>query len=72
VSDRDREIRALRVIAVSGRAALARAGAPEERERLRQRVHELLADLEQEVIRDGAEERILAAIEHERRRIWED
>jgi hypothetical protein len=72
VSDRDREIRALRVIAVSGRAALARAREPEERNRLRQRANELLADLEQEVIRDGAEERILAAIVYERRRIWED
>ena len=72
MSDIDRETRALRVIAVSGRAALAKSHEPEERERVRERVHELLADLEEEVIRNGANEAILAAIERERRQVWED
>ena len=64
--------RALRVIAVSGRAALSRHLQPDERERVRQRVHELLADLEEQVIRNGADEAILAAIEQERRKVWEE
>ena len=69
--DVDRETKALRVIAVSGRAAFAKAHGPEERERIRERVHELLADLEEQVIRNGADERLLGAIERERRQVWQ-
>lgn len=72
MSDVDKETRALRVIAVSGRAALAKAREPDERERIRERVHELMADLEQQVIRNGADERLLAAIERERRQVWQE
>lgn len=71
MSDKEREERALRVISASSRAALAKAHEPEDRQRVQERAHELLADLEQEVIRDGADERILAAIERERRRVYE-
>ena len=72
MSDADRDSKALRVIAVSGRAALAKAHEPEEFERIRERVHELLADLEEQVIRNGADERMLAAIERERREVWRE
>ena len=71
VSDKDRERRALKVISVSGRSALQKASDPDDRERIRERVHELLADLEQQVIRDGADPEILAAVERERRRVFE-
>jgi hypothetical protein len=71
VSEKDRERRALNVISVSGRSALQKATDPEDRERIRDRVHELLADLEQQVIRDGADPDILATVERERRRIFE-
>jgi hypothetical protein len=71
VSEKDRERRALNVISVSGRSALQKATDPDDRERIRDRVHELLADLEQQVIRDGADPDILAAVERERRRIFE-
>lgn len=70
MTDEERTTRALRVIAVSGRAAIAKAHEPDERERIRDRVHELLADLEAQVLRDGSDERILAAIERERRQVW--
>lgn len=72
MADIERQTRALRVIAVSGRAALRKAREPEDRKHLRERVHELLADLEHEVIRNGADERILAAIERERRNVYDD
>ena len=71
MSEKDRERRALNVISVSGRSALQKATDPEDRERIRDRVHELLADLEQQVIRDGADPDILATVERERRRIFE-
>jgi hypothetical protein len=71
VSEKDRERRALNVISVSGRSALQKATDSEDRERIRDRVHELLADLEQQVIRDGADPDILATVERERRRIFE-
>ena len=60
----------LRVITVSARAALEKVREPADRERVQNRVHELLAKLESEVIRDGADEKILAAIERERRRVY--
>lgn len=71
MSDKNRERRALNVIAVSGRSALQKAADPADRDRIRERVHELLANLEQQVIRDGADPDILAAIEGERRRVFE-
>ena len=71
MSDRERQLKALRTIVVSGRSALAKARDPADRENLRGRVHELLADLEQEVIRNGADAGILAALERERRQVYE-
>ena len=72
MSDVERQSKALRVISVSGRAAIAKSQGPEDRGRIRDRMHELLADLEQEVIRNGADEAILAAIEQERRKVWDE
>lgn len=71
MSDKQREERALRTIVVSGRAALAKANDGAERERIQDRVHELLADLEDMVIHDGADEEMLAAIERKRRQLWD-
>lgn len=71
MGDKEREALALRAIAVSGRAALSKARHPDEVERLTGRIDDLLAELEAIVIRDGGDERILAAIEAERRRIHE-
>jgi hypothetical protein len=58
----------LRAIVISGRSALARTP-PESREAVEDKVDELLADLEETVIRDGGNEAILAAIGAHRRRI---
>lgn len=68
MSEKEREERALRTIVVSAHAAL-RTAAPEAGERIKDRTDELLADLESIVIRDGGNESILSAIEHERRRL---
>jgi hypothetical protein len=68
MSNREREERALRTIVVSAHSAL-RTAAPEAGERIKDRTDELLADLESIVIRDGGNESILSAIEHERRRL---
>ncbi len=72
MSDKKRELKSLRAISVSGRAALASNKEPEDREQVQGRVHELLADLEQEVIRDGADEKILGALERERREVYKE
>ena len=63
---------AFRTIVVSGRAAL-RHHPPGDAERraIQDRIDELLADLEQFVIRDGGNPTILQAIEDERRRLFE-
>jgi hypothetical protein len=71
MADTQREARALNVIATSGRAALRKATDPQDRRRLRQRVHELLADLEHEIIQTGADASLLDDLERERRRVWE-
>lgn len=42
----------------------------EERDRIRDWVHGLLAHLEQEVLLNGADEAILGGIERERREVW--
>jgi len=71
VSEKQREERALRTIVVSARAALAKADSPEAKERIQDRVHELLADLEEHVMGDGADPNMLAAIEQKRRQLYE-
>lgn len=71
MSDRSREELALRTIVVSGRSALKKARDDEERQRIQERVHELLADLESMVIRDGSDEKLLALIERKRSQLWD-
>jgi hypothetical protein len=69
VSDKERERKALRTIAVSGRAAQRHATTSESQDRLRERTDELLAGLEDEVRRDGADPDVLDDIDDERRRL---
>lgn len=71
VSDKRREELGLRTIVVSGRGALKKPLTDEERERLRDRIHQLLADLEDTVIRDGADQELLDGIDRKRRQLWE-
>jgi hypothetical protein len=71
VGDKQHELRALRTIVVSGRAALHKASNPAERERITERVTELLADLEEVVIRDGADSEVISALEEARRKAWD-
>lgn len=71
MSDKAREVSSLRTIVVSGRAALRKARDARDTERIQDRVHELLADLEESVLRDGADPDVLAAIERKRRDLWE-
>lgn len=71
MADKRREVTALRTIVVSGRAALARATAPADRERIQDRVHDLLAELEQQVVGEGADKELLAAIERKRRQLFD-
>lgn len=65
-----RHLLALRTILTSGRAALARTGDPSGRERVKERVTELLASLEEAVLRDGADPVVLARLEEARREMW--
>ena len=71
MAHKQREATALRTIVVSGRAALSKTTKPDERERIQDRVHDLLAELEQQVIRDGADEELLTAIERKRRQLFD-
>ena len=71
MSDKEREALSLRVISVSAHAALAKAADPAAAERIRDRADDLLAELEALVIRDGADEAIIAAIDSERRGLRE-
>ena len=66
-----RELLALRTIVVSGRAALHKTASPDGRERIKDRVTELLAQLEAAVIRNGANPEVLARLEEARRAIWD-
>ena len=72
MTDKQREVMALRTIVVSGRSALSKTTEPDERERIQDRVHDLLAELEQQVIRDGADQELLSAIERKRRQLFDD
>ncbi len=71
MADKRREVTALRSIVVSGRAALASATAPADRERIQDRVHDLLAELEQQVVGEGADKELLAAIGRQRRQLFD-
>lgn len=71
VSDKEREILELRTIQVSTQAALRAVASDEEIERVKLRSTDLLARLESEVIRDGADPEIIAALEAARHELWE-
>ena len=71
MSDKASEKRALRTIKVSGQSALDGVDDPSKREQVRDRIDNLLADLEGTVIRDGADEEILSDIEGSRRQLRE-
>jgi hypothetical protein len=71
MSEKQNEERALRTIVVSARSALRTARNDEERERIQDRVHDLLSELEAIVIRDGADPTLLERIEQKRRRLWD-
>ena len=70
MSDKKREERALKAITVTGSEGLERARSDTARELVASRIHELLAQLEAEVLSDGADPGVLAAIERERRRLY--
>jgi hypothetical protein len=63
--------RALRTIVVSGRSALRKTADPRQREVVMDRVHDLLAELESQVIHDGGDERMLTTLERKRRQLWQ-
>jgi hypothetical protein len=71
MGDARREALALRTIVVSGRAALNKTSDESDRERIKTTVTELLAGLEQQVMLDGANPTILAALEEARRKVWQ-
>ncbi len=71
MGDKQREILAIRAILVSGRAALVKTPSREGREAIRDRITALLADLEEAVIRDGADPEVLARLDAARREVWE-
>ena len=71
MSDIEREARSLRVITVSAHAALRRATDSADAARIQDRADDLLAELEGQVIRDGADMNMIAAIDSERRRLRE-
>ena len=66
-----RELLALRAIVVSGHAALLKTPAADDRENIKNRLTDLLAELEQSFIRDGADAEVLARLEAARRDVWE-
>jgi hypothetical protein len=70
MGDKRRELLALRTIVVSGRAAMLKTHTPDGQERIRDRVTELLAGLEEAVIRDGADSEVLTRLEDARRGVW--
>ena len=67
MGDTRRELLALQTIVVSGRAALLKTASPEGRRRVRDRITELLAELEERVRRDGANPEVLARLDAARR-----
>ena len=70
MGNKRRELLALRAIVVSGRTALLKLSTADARERMKDRITELLSELEETVIRDGADPEVLARLDHARRDIW--
>ena len=71
MSDKQRVSLELRAIGLSTRAALRAVSSDEEVERVKTMSMELLARLESDVIRDGADPEIIAAQEAARRELWQ-
>lgn len=71
MGDKQRELLALRAIVVSARSALRKTPSPEGRERIKDRVTELMAELEERVIRDGADAEVLGRLDDARRAVWD-
>ena len=71
MSNKQREILELRTIQVSTEAALRAVSSDDEVERVKTMSTELLARLESDVIRDGADPEIIAALEAARRELWD-
>ena len=71
MGDKRRELLALRAIVVSGRAGLNKSREATDRERIKDRVTELLAKLEAAVIRDAADPEVLARLDEARRETWD-
>ena len=71
MSDRERDLLALRTIEVSARVALRRAPdiGPEGVEQVRRRATQLLDRLEEQVIAQGADGEVLAAVEYVRQSV---
>jgi hypothetical protein len=67
MTDKDREALKLRAIVVSTRAALRKSDSSQ----IRERSDHLMADLESNAVRDGADAEILANIAAARRQLWE-
>jgi hypothetical protein len=71
MATRNRNDLELRAITVSARSALRHANSPDDDERIRTMATELLARLEERVIRNGGDTELLAQIEAGRRALWE-
>jgi hypothetical protein len=71
MGDKRRELLALRAIVVSGQHAWLKTPDPAGRERIKDRVTELLAELEASVVHDGADREVLDRLEDARREVWE-
>ena len=71
MGDKAREALQLRSIRVSARSALSKAYSIDIKEAIKDRADDLLADLEANVIRDGGDEQIIAAIDATRRELRE-
>lgn len=69
---RNRDALELRAITVSARSALRHANTPTDDERIRTMATELMARLEERVIRNGGDPELLAQIEAGRRALWGD
>lgn len=71
MSDKQREILKLRAIRVSTKAALRAVSSDEEVQRVKTMSADLLAQLESDLIRDGADPELIAALESARHELWE-
>ena len=71
MGDKQRHLLRLRAIVVSGNNALRKTTSSDGRELVKNRITALLAELEEAVIRDGAEPELLARVDEARREVWE-